>query len=117
MSLGRDGRFTVTECWKHMENIETYGKIWHDAHISAKLSIRHDIQRFTLFYLEIENLGPFSPGKANPNSADEQGHVAINDAVAKDRFDLVTKLLEYGALVPWLRMHVDAKEVRCTAYS
>lgn len=41
-------------------------------------------------------------GKANPNSADEQGHVAINDAVAKDRFDLVTKLLEYGALVPWL---------------
>jgi len=38
-------------------------------------------------------------GKANPNSADEQGHVAINDAVAKDRFDLVTKLLEYGALV------------------
>lgn len=37
--------------------------------------------------------------KANPNSADEQGHVAINDAVAKDRFDLVTKLLEYGALV------------------
>ena len=40
-------------------------------------------------------------GKANPNSADEQGHVAINDAVAKDRFDLVTKLLEFGALVPW----------------
>ena len=40
-------------------------------------------------------------GKANPNSADEQGHVAINDAVAKDRFDLVTKLLEYGALAPW----------------
>ncbi|CAJ1440901.1 unnamed protein product [Effrenium voratum] len=38
-------------------------------------------------------------GKANPNMADEQGHVAINDAVAKDRFDLVTKLLEYGALV------------------
>ena len=83
--------------------METYGNIWHDAHISAKLSISHDIQRFTLFFLEIENLGPFSPGKANPNSADEQGHVAINDAVAKDRFDLVTKLLEYGALVPWLR--------------
>ncbi|CAE7752616.1 Tnks, partial [Symbiodinium pilosum] len=38
-------------------------------------------------------------GKANPNSSDEQGHVAINDAVAKDRFDLVTKLLEHGALV------------------
>mmetsp|Transcript_77797 Transcript_77797/g.175902 ORF Transcript_77797/g.175902 Transcript_77797/m.175902 type:complete len:673 (-) Transcript_77797:107-2125(-) len=37
--------------------------------------------------------------KANPNAADDQGHVAINDAVAKDRFDLVTKLLEYGALV------------------
>jgi len=37
--------------------------------------------------------------KANPNSADDQGHVAINDAVAKDRFDIVTKLLEYGALV------------------
>lgn len=37
--------------------------------------------------------------KANPNQADDQGHVGINDAVAKDRFDLVTKLLEYGALV------------------
>mmetsp|Transcript_50054 Transcript_50054/g.139053 ORF Transcript_50054/g.139053 Transcript_50054/m.139053 type:complete len:673 (-) Transcript_50054:239-2257(-) len=37
--------------------------------------------------------------KANPNSADDQGHVAINDAVAKDRFDLVAKLLEFGALV------------------
>eukprot|EP00811_Abedinium_folium_P018919 NODE_2784_length_2146_cov_3.500248.p1 GENE.NODE_2784_length_2146_cov_3.500248~~NODE_2784_length_2146_cov_3.500248.p1 ORF type:complete len:676 (-),score=199.37 NODE_2784_length_2146_cov_3.500248:55-2082(-) len=37
--------------------------------------------------------------KANPNQADEQGQVAINDAVAKDRFDLVTKLLEHGALV------------------
>lgn len=37
--------------------------------------------------------------KANPNSADDQGHVAINDAVAKDRFDLVTKLLEFGSLV------------------
>mmetsp|Transcript_16906 Transcript_16906/g.39729 ORF Transcript_16906/g.39729 Transcript_16906/m.39729 type:complete len:671 (-) Transcript_16906:114-2126(-) len=37
--------------------------------------------------------------KANPNSSDDQGHVAINDAVAKDRFDLVTKLLEHGALV------------------
>merc|ERR1712039_588600 len=36
---------------------------------------------------------------ANPNASDDQGHVAINDAVAKDRFDLVTKLLEYGALV------------------
>jgi len=38
-------------------------------------------------------------GKANPNCSDDQGHVAINDAVAKDRFDLVTKLLEHGALV------------------
>jgi len=37
--------------------------------------------------------------KANPNQSDEQGHVAINDAVAKDRFDLVAKLLENGALV------------------
>mmetsp|Transcript_62206 Transcript_62206/g.160401 ORF Transcript_62206/g.160401 Transcript_62206/m.160401 type:complete len:671 (+) Transcript_62206:105-2117(+) len=37
--------------------------------------------------------------KANPNQADDQGHVAINDAVAKDRFDIVTKLLESGALV------------------
>merc|ERR1712032_816953 len=37
--------------------------------------------------------------KANPNEPDDQGHVPINDAVAKDRFDLVTKLLEYGALV------------------
>lgn len=37
--------------------------------------------------------------KANPNQADDQGHVAINDAVAKDRFDLATKLLEHGALV------------------
>lgn len=37
--------------------------------------------------------------KANPNQADDQGHVGINDAVAKDRFDLVTKLLEHGALV------------------
>jgi len=37
--------------------------------------------------------------KANPNQSDDQGHVPINDAVAKDRFDLVTKLLEYGALV------------------
>lgn len=37
--------------------------------------------------------------KANPNQSDDQGQVAINDAVAKDRFDLVTKLLEYGALV------------------
>merc|ERR1719468_660405 len=37
--------------------------------------------------------------KANPNVADDQGHVAINDAVAKDRFDIVTKLLEHGALV------------------
>jgi len=38
-------------------------------------------------------------GKANPNQSDDQGHVPINDAVAKDRFDLVTKLLEHGALV------------------
>lgn len=37
--------------------------------------------------------------KANPNQADDQGQVAINDGVAKDRFDLVTKLLEHGALV------------------
>mmetsp|Transcript_11671 Transcript_11671/g.36399 ORF Transcript_11671/g.36399 Transcript_11671/m.36399 type:complete len:673 (+) Transcript_11671:117-2135(+) len=37
--------------------------------------------------------------KANPNASDDQGHVAINDAVAKDRFDLVAKLLEHGALV------------------
>mmetsp|Transcript_93504 Transcript_93504/g.242025 ORF Transcript_93504/g.242025 Transcript_93504/m.242025 type:complete len:675 (+) Transcript_93504:68-2092(+) len=37
--------------------------------------------------------------KANPNQSDDQGQVAINDAVAKDRFDLVTKLLEHGALV------------------
>merc|ERR1712060_374572 len=37
--------------------------------------------------------------KANPNQVDDQGHVGINDAVAKDRFDLVTKLLEHGALV------------------
>jgi len=37
--------------------------------------------------------------KANPNQPDEQGHVPINDGVAKDRFDIVTKLLEYGALV------------------
>eukprot|EP00929_Paragymnodinium_shiwhaense_P056095 TRINITY_DN28080_c0_g1_i1.p1 TRINITY_DN28080_c0_g1~~TRINITY_DN28080_c0_g1_i1.p1 ORF type:complete len:674 (+),score=202.51 TRINITY_DN28080_c0_g1_i1:74-2095(+) len=37
--------------------------------------------------------------KANANMADDQGHVAINDAVAKDRFDLATKLLEHGALV------------------
>lgn len=37
--------------------------------------------------------------KANPNQSDDQGHVPINDAVAKDRFDLVTKLLENGALV------------------
>lgn len=58
---------------------------------------------FFLGKKHIDNLGPGPPGKANPNSADEQGHVAINDAVAKDRFDLVTKLLEYGALVPWLR--------------
>ena len=50
------------------------------------------------------HLSPPASGKANPNSADEQGHVAINDAVAKDRFDLVTKLLEYGALVPWRTM-------------
>lgn len=37
--------------------------------------------------------------KANPNQSDDQGHVPINDAVAKDRFDLATKLLEFGALV------------------
>ena len=37
--------------------------------------------------------------KANPNQSDDQGQVPINDAVAKDRFDLVTKLLEYGSLV------------------
>jgi ankyrin repeat protein len=37
--------------------------------------------------------------KANPNQPDDQGHVPINDGVAKDRFDIVTKLLEYGALV------------------
>merc|ERR1712232_829724 len=37
--------------------------------------------------------------KANPNQADDQGNIAINDAVAKDRFDLATKLLEYGSLV------------------
>lgn len=37
--------------------------------------------------------------KANPNQADDQGQVAINDAVAKDRFDIVAKLLEHGALV------------------
>mmetsp|Transcript_67286 Transcript_67286/g.161295 ORF Transcript_67286/g.161295 Transcript_67286/m.161295 type:complete len:667 (-) Transcript_67286:66-2066(-) len=37
--------------------------------------------------------------KANPNQSDDQGQVPINDAVAKDRFDLVTKLLEFGALV------------------
>lgn len=37
--------------------------------------------------------------KANPNQSDDQGQAAINDAVAKDRFDLVTKLLEHGALV------------------
>jgi len=37
--------------------------------------------------------------KSNPNQADENGHVPINDAVAKDRFDLATKLLEYGSLV------------------
>merc|ERR1719221_2306416 len=37
--------------------------------------------------------------KANPNQSDDQGQVAINDAVSKDRFDLVTKLLEHGALV------------------
>jgi len=37
--------------------------------------------------------------KANPNQPDDQGHVPINDAVAKDRFDLVTKLLEWGSLV------------------
>eukprot|EP00747_Dinoflagellata_sp_TGD_P166570 gnl/TRDRNA2_/TRDRNA2_189550_c0_seq1.p1 gnl/TRDRNA2_/TRDRNA2_189550_c0~~gnl/TRDRNA2_/TRDRNA2_189550_c0_seq1.p1 ORF type:complete len:672 (+),score=152.42 gnl/TRDRNA2_/TRDRNA2_189550_c0_seq1:77-2092(+) len=37
--------------------------------------------------------------KANPNETDDQGQVPINDAVAKDRFDLVTKLLEHGALV------------------
>merc|ERR1711972_1215632 len=37
--------------------------------------------------------------KANPNQADDQGHVPINDGVAKDRFDIVTKLLEFGALV------------------
>eukprot|EP00406_Dinophysis_acuminata_P037552 CAMPEP_0179376042 /NCGR_PEP_ID=MMETSP0797-20121207/88112_1 /TAXON_ID=47934 /ORGANISM="Dinophysis acuminata, Strain DAEP01" /LENGTH=672 /DNA_ID=CAMNT_0021092063 /DNA_START=53 /DNA_END=2071 /DNA_ORIENTATION=+ len=36
---------------------------------------------------------------ANPNQSDDQGHVPINDAVAKDRFDMVTKLLEHGALV------------------
>lgn len=36
---------------------------------------------------------------ANPNQANDQGHVGINDAVAKDRFDIVTKLLENGALV------------------
>jgi len=37
--------------------------------------------------------------KANPNQSDDQGQVPINDAVAKDRFDLVTKLLEHGSLV------------------
>jgi len=37
--------------------------------------------------------------KANPNQADESGHVPINDGVAKDRFDIVTKLLEHGAIV------------------
>lgn len=37
--------------------------------------------------------------KANPNQSDDQGHVPINDGVAKDRFDIVTKLLEYGSLV------------------
>jgi len=37
--------------------------------------------------------------KANPNQPDDQGQVPINDGVAKDRFDIVTKLLEYGALV------------------
>eukprot|EP00927_Polykrikos_kofoidii_P065486 TRINITY_DN61237_c0_g1_i1.p1 TRINITY_DN61237_c0_g1~~TRINITY_DN61237_c0_g1_i1.p1 ORF type:complete len:678 (-),score=103.32 TRINITY_DN61237_c0_g1_i1:118-2151(-) len=37
--------------------------------------------------------------KANPNQVDDQGSVPINDGVAKDRFDLVTKLLEYGSLV------------------
>ena len=80
--------------------------------LSAKLSICDYIQFGSPFHswdgiqrnctCGIGNLGP-QPGKANPNSADEQGHVAINDAVAKDRFDLVTKLLEYGALVTWLR--------------
>lgn len=37
--------------------------------------------------------------KANPNQPNDQGHVPINDGVAKDRFDIVSKLLEYGALV------------------
>jgi hypothetical protein len=37
--------------------------------------------------------------KANPNQPNDQGHVPINDGVAKDRFDIVTKLIEYGALV------------------
>jgi hypothetical protein len=37
--------------------------------------------------------------KANPNQPNDQGHVPINDGVAKDRFDIVTKLLEFGALV------------------
>jgi len=37
--------------------------------------------------------------KANPNQSDDQGHVPINDAVAKDRFDLASKLIEYGSLV------------------
>merc|ERR1719316_1137290 len=37
--------------------------------------------------------------KANPSQPDDQGQVPINDGVAKDRFDIVSKLLEYGALV------------------
>merc|ERR1712136_686195 len=37
--------------------------------------------------------------KANPNQADDQGQIPINDAVAKDRFDIVSKLLEFGSLV------------------
>jgi len=37
--------------------------------------------------------------KANPNQSDDQGHVPINDAVARDRFDLASKLIEYGSLV------------------
>lgn len=37
--------------------------------------------------------------KANPNQSDDQGQIPINHAVEKDRFDLVTKLLEYGSLV------------------
>lgn len=37
--------------------------------------------------------------KANPNQPDDQGQIPINDGVAKDRFDIVSKLLEHGSLV------------------